>query len=431
MSFSVSMKADAMDKLLSVREAQEQIIGHFAPLSSIEIPLLDALGRVLAEQIIAPLDSPSFSNSGMDGFAVNSADVSSASSTTPITLKLVGDIPAGSSPVKNIEVGQAARIMTGAPLPPGADAVVPVEYTDAYLPEMNRSVQKLSDVVRIYRPVKPGEYVRHQGQDFRKGEKIFEPGRKLSPQDIGLLASLGYTKTKVHKQPKVALFSSGDELRLPGQALEYGQIYDANRFLLYGLLIQSGAQILSVETLPDDPFIIEQSLDRAIQSHPDFILTSAGVSVGAYDFVKQVIQTHGHLDLWRVNMRPGKPLAFGSYRGIPVIGLPGNPVSSFVGFLVFVLPILRKLQNLQPFLRTILLATLQEEVSSDGRESYLRARLDQTNPAEPKVFLEGHQGSANLYALTRANALLILPSGVKSLPAGAKVEVWPLDNMIR
>ena len=425
------MKAGAMDKLLSVRQAQEQMIGHFAPLPSIEIPLLNAFGRVLAEQIIAPFDSPSFSNSGMDGFAVNSADVSFASSTTPVTLKLVQDIPAGSSLVTHIEPGQAARIMTGAPLPSGADAVVPVEYTDAYLPEIDQSVQKLPDVVRIHRSVSSGEYVRNQGQDFRKGEVIFEPGRKLSPQDVGLLAALGFAKIKVHLQPKVTLFSSGDELRLPGQPLEYGQIYDANRFLLYGLLVQSGAQVLSVETLPDNPSIIEQSLDKAVQSRPDFILTSAGVSVGVYDYVKQVIQNHGHLDLWRVNMRPGKPLAFGSYRGVPLIGLPGNPVSSFVGFLVFVRPILKKLQNLHPFLRPSLLATLQEEVSSDGRESYLRACLDRTNPAEPRVSLEGHQGSANLYALTRANALLILPSGVKSLPAGAQVEVWPLDDTIR
>lgn len=425
------MKAGAMDKLLSVRQAQEQMIGHFTPLPSIEIPLLNAFGRVLAEQIIAPFDSPSFSNSSMDGFAVNSTDISFASSTTPVTLKLVQDIPAGSSLETHIEPGQAARIMTGAPLPSGADAVVPVEYTDAYLPEIDQSVQKLPDVVRIYRSVSSGEYVRNRGQDFRKGEVIFEPGRKLSPQDVGLLASLGFSKIKVHLQPKVTLFSSGDELRLPGQPLEYGQIYDANRFLLYGLLVQSGAQILSVETLPDNPSIIEQSLDKAVQSRPDFILTSAGVSVGVYDYVKQVIQNHGHLDLWRVNMRPGKPLAFGSYRGVPLIGLPGNPVSSFVGFLVFVRPILKKLQNLHPFLRPSLLATLLEEVSSDGRESYLRARLDRTNPEEPKVSLEGHQGSANLYALTRANALLILPSGVKSLPAGAQVEVWPLDDMIR
>lgn len=420
-----------MDKLLSVRQAQEQILRNFSPLPSIEVPLLDAFGRVLAEQIIAPWDSPSFSNSGMDGFAVRSADISLASSTTPVTLKLVQDIPAGSSPIIPIETGQAARIMTGAPLPSGADAVVPVEYTDAYLPEINQSVQNLPDVVRIHRPVTSGEYIRPEGQDFQKGEIIFEPGRKLFPQDVGLLASLGYAKIKVHLQPKVALFSSGDELRLPGQPLEYGQIYDANRFLIFGVLIQSGAQILSVETLPDNPTIIEQSLDKAVQSRPDLILTSAGVSVGVYDYLKQVIQNHGHLDLWRVNMRPGKPLAFGSYRGTPLIGLPGNPVSSFVGFLVFVLPILKKLQNLQPFLRPSLLATLQEEVTSDGRESYLRARLDRTNPAEPKVSLEGHQGSANLYALTRANALLILPSGVKSLPAGAQVEVWPLDDTIR
>lgn len=425
------MKTGVMNKTLSVKQAQEQIIEHFSPLPSIEIPLLDAFGRVLAEKIIAPFDSPSFSNSGMDGFAVKSADVSSASLATPVTLKLVQDIPAGSSLTMHIEDGQAARIMTGAPLPSGADAVVPVEYTDAYLPEINQSVQNLPESVRIHRSVNSGEFVRHRGQDFQKGEVIFEPGRKLSPQDVGLLASLGYVKIKVHLQPKVALFSSGDELRLPGQTLEYGQIYDANRFLLYGLLIQSGAEILSVETLPDNPTIIEQSLDKAVQSRPDFILTSAGVSVGIYDYIKQVIQRHGHLGLWRVNMRPGKPLAFGSYRGIPLIGLPGNPVSSFVGFLVFVHPILKKLQNLHPPLRPSLRATLKEEVSSDGRESYLRAHLDRTNPAEPKVSLEGHQGSANLYALTRANALLILPSGVKSLPAGAQVEVWPLDDTIR
>ncbi len=408
-----------MDSLISVKEAQERILKFFEAPPAETVPLEDALGLVLAEDIVAPFDLPSFNNSSMDGFAVHSEDVRSASPEHPVVLKVVQDIPAGTFPVTPIHRGETARIMTGAPVPPGADCVVPVEYTNAY----PFSQTHLPEEVKIFSQAHPGQYVRRIGQDVQAGEALIRSGTMITPQDIGLLASIGKTAVRVFPRPRVVLFSSGNEIVPPGKALEPGKIYDSNLPMLTALLKAHGAVAMPLGVLRDDPEVILQSLEQGIEYRPAFILTSAGVSVGTYDYVRHVVEKNGKLDFWRVNMRPGKPLAFGFFRNIPFIGLPGNPVSSFVGFTVFVVPILRKLSGLPPTPPPTQTAVLEETVDSDGRESYLRGNVTLTSEGF-RATLEGHQGSANLTSLSKANALLILPSGVKSLPAGTEVNFW-------
>jgi molybdopterin molybdotransferase len=410
--------------LLSVREAQERILSGFTPRPARTCLLSDALGQVLAEPVSASQDSPIFSNSSMDGYAIQAVDTVSASNQHPVELRVIEDIPAGKMPVLHVEPGLASRIMTGAPLPPGADAVVPVE--DTAHPSLDAS---LPAAVKILKPAEPGQNVRPHGQDYVTGQAILPAGRRLSPQDIGMLASLGLDRVQVFPRPRIALFSSGDELVAPGLPLAPGQIYDSNQFVLQGLLASEGAEVIQLGTARDDPQMIEDLLTNALDHSVDAIVTSAGVSVGAYDYVRQVIETNGQLDFWRVNIRPGKPLAYGKFKGIPLIGLPGNPVSCFVGCMVFVMPIIRKLLGLSSTQPPTVKVILDESIESDGRESYLRGSVykkDGTLHAK----LAGHQGSGNLFSLVQANALLISPSEVKSLPAGSEVNAWLINGAI-
>ena len=412
-----------LTNLLSVQEAQTYILSLFAPVSLELVPLAASLERILGETITAPGDLPPFANSSMDGFAVLAADVPGAASDSPVTLRVVADIPAGSHPQTPLGPGQAARIMTGAPLPPGATAVVPVEDTDFG----DQQHAALPEQVAVFRAVTAGQYVRPRGQDIQQGQVLLQPGRKMQPQDVGLLASIGRTQVSVYRRPRVALFSSGDELVQPGQDLRPGQIYDSNQFVLAALLENAGAEVLRLGTARDDPQAIIEMLHSVREQQVDLILTSAGVSVGAFDFVRQVIQTHGRLSFWRVNMRPGKPLAFGYFEDTPLIGLPGNPVSAYVGCRVFVLPAIYRLAGRSQVLPHRAKAFMAHPLESDGRESYLRA-IVQEDHGRWIANLTGHQGSGNLFSLVQANALLIVPSGVKSLPLDSEVDVWFLEN---
>ena len=411
-----------MTSLLSVKQAQTILLDAVQPLEIERIEIRSARGRILAEALHAAFDMPLFTNSSADGFAVQAGDTALASLDAPAELVVVADIPAGSEPVVAIRQGQAARIMTGAPLPQGADAVVMVEATDhdrcdADLPAPKR--------VRIHSPVKPGDSIRPRGQDVQSGAVLFSAGHALRPQDIGLLASQGFATVPVFRRPRIALLSSGDELLDPSQPLSPGKIYDANSYMLAALLEDIGAEVVSAGFVRDDEDAVRNKLDELTAADVDLLVTSAGVSVGAFDFIRKVIIQNGNLTFWKVDMRPGKPLAFGNYRGVPIVGLPGNPVSAFVGCLVFIAPMLMKMSGIVELHQRMLQAKLLEPVESDGRESYLRAILE-FQDGNPVVRLSGHQGSANLYALTRANALLILPSGVKSLPAGFNVNIYPL-----
>lgn len=406
--------------MLSVREARERILAKFSPLETILCPLEAAAGRVLAETIYAETDLPAFDNSSVDGFAVRAEDVAAI----PVTLSIIGDIPAGKAPDFRLKAGQAARIMTGAKLPAGANAVVMVEDTDFGHQAAGTPAPRQ---VFIQKAVKPGENVRKRGADLHAGQEILPAGQILRPQDIGMLAMLGWANAPVYRKPQVAIVSSGDELLPVDAPLEDGKIRDTNTYTLAALAVQAGCKALRLGVAADRREAVQQMLDQAVEAGADVIISSAGVSVGAFDFVREVVESAGALEFWKVNMRPGKPLVFGSYKGIPFFGLPGNPVSAFIGFLVFVRPALRRLNGLETAKQDTVRVVLAEAIESDGRESYLRAVVTRENGTST-ARLTGHQGSGNLFSLAQANALLIIPSGVKSCPPGTEVDAWLLEN---
>ncbi len=387
---------------------------------------MECVGRILAEDIFAPYDLPPFPNSAMDGFAVRAADVANASQQKPAKLRVIADIPAGRTPDTVIQPGEAARIMTGAPLPEGADCVIPVEDTDF---NYRQPGLPAPSEVCIYRATREGANVRPAGEDVKRGELVMNAGHRLRPQDAGLLSMLGQAHVKVRRRPRIAIFSSGDELVDVNQPLSPGKIHDANSYTLVGLVRQSGGEAINLGVAADNPHAVRALLERAVQSEADLIVSSAGVSVGALDFVRSVVEQEGSLTFWRVNMRPGKPIAFGNYHGIPFIGLPGNPVSAYVGFEVFVRPALLKMQGAVQLERHWQIARLMEPVESDGRETYLRATV-RFHEDEIQARFTGHQGSGNLLSLVQANALLFIPSGVKSLPSGSLVRIFLLDEVV-
>jgi molybdopterin molybdotransferase len=375
----------------------------------------------LAESIQSPIDFPAFANSSMDGFAVISSDLLNATPNNPSSLEITEDIPAGCIPQKKLQTGQAARIMTGAMLPEGADCVIQVELT--------RELPGTS-TVHCLASVKPGESVRPIGNDFHCGNQLILAGSQLAPHHLGLLASVGLQEIRVFRKPKIALLTTGNELIPFGSHLEVPKIIDSNSIILSSLIELSGGSIIKLGISRDSEEDIRTHLDYAIEVGADMIISSAGVSVGEYDFMRSVISQRGIIDFWRINIRPGKPFAFGNYGNIPFFGLPGNPVSSFVTFLIFVVPAIKLMCGFNnPFEKT-LTATLSAPVESDGRESYLRSIACRTESGEIHVQLtDSHQGSGNLYGLASSNALLIVPSGVKSLPSGAQVKIILIGNL--
>lgn len=403
--------------MLSVSEARERILAFFSPVDSKTVPLNYAAGRVLSETITAGTDLPLFDNSSVDGFAIHAADFGS-----PRTLAVVGDIRAGNSSDVFLKPGECARIMTGAPLPGGAAAVVMVEDTDF---KIRTPGSPAPQSVTVLKSVRLGDNIRCRGDDLHRGDKILSAGIRLRAQEVGLLAMLGSAEVPVYRMPRLALLSCGDEL-LPVEApIVPGKIHESNSHVLAAQAEAVGVELIRLGVAADSNADVRSRLERAVEENADVIVSTAGVSVGAFDFVKSVIEEEGELDFWKVNMRPGKPLAFGRYRGIPFFGLPGNPVSAFVGFEVFVKPALEQLGGLEIRPRLRQTATLVAPVESDGRESYLRAIIIQEN-GRLTARLTGHQGSGNIFSLVRANALLIVPSGVKSLPANSEVEIWPI-----
>ena len=408
--------------LLSVNEARERILAQFKPVQTETVHLTDSSNRVLSEDIHAADDLPLFDNSSMDGFAVRAADVTDASSESPRSLRVVADIPAGASPTVSLASGQAARIMTGAQMPAGADAVVPVEDTDF---NDHSSGTIAPNEVQILKGVKQGSNVRPRGMDIHAGDVVIHKGRQLKPQDLGLLAMLGVSKVPVYQRPRVALLSSGDELIDIDAPLEEGKIRESNSYMMAALIENTGAEVFRLGVAKDNYESVKSLFEKAVELRVDLIISSAGVSVGAFDYVKEVIESNGNMDFWRVNMRPGKPVAFGNYRGVPIIGLPGNPVSAYVSFEVFVHPTLGRLSGMPDGSRPTVRVRCEEQIDSDGRESYLRAEVHEEN-GNFVGRLTGHQGSGNLHSLVRANALLIIPAGVKCVPAGQEINAWLL-----
>lgn len=407
--------------LLSVGAAQKRILRRVDPVGTEKASLTDCARRILARDVLST-DLPRFDNSSVDGFAVKATDVAGAAPSAGRRLRVVADIAAGSDARITLKRGQAARIMTGAPLPHGADAVVMIEDTDCLRTQAGTAAP---DWVLAFRSASSGENVRRRGLDVRRGHKILFAGHALRAQDLGLLAMLGLGEVRVYRRPRAALLSSGNELVPLGRALRHGQIRDTNSYTLHSLIRAAGCEVIDLGIARDEKPAIQARLDRAVARRADIIVSSAGVSVGALDLVRDVVSSRGHLDFWRVNVRPGKPLAFGDYRGIPLIGLPGNPVSAFVGFELFVRPALNRLAGAKGSRRTRLKAKLAESVDSDGRETYLRAVVEEQRDGL-QVRLTGHQGSGNLLSLVQANALLLIPAGVKSLAVGDWADVWLL-----
>ncbi|MBI3360339.1 MAG: molybdopterin molybdotransferase MoeA [Chloroflexi bacterium] len=411
------------DGLLSVGDALERLLAEFRPLESEVIHADLALGRVLAKAIVALIDLPPFANSSMDGYAVRAADVAAASSEAPVTLTVTADIPAGARPPAiALAPGSAARIMTGAPLPPGVDAVIPIEATDD---ARSSAGAPPPAKVRILNPVALGANVRLPGEDVRAGVEVLPAGHVVRPAEMAMLASLGRNEVAVIRKPRVAILSTGDELVEIAEPLAPGKIRDSNSYALAALVQTYGGTPIRVGIAPDRVAAVRERLGAALAQSADLILSSAGVSVGAFDVVKTVVQSEGSLDFWRVRMRPGKPLAFGQVRGVPFLGLPGNPVSAMVTFEIFARPAILKMSGRSSLAKPQVPARLLEEVSSDGRESYLRAVV-QREGAVYTARLTGGQGSNLITSLTRANALVIVPAGVTRVRAGETLMAWML-----
>lgn len=406
--------------LMSVAEALQKLLESLRPLPVEHVPLEQAGGRVLAEDVVSKQDLPPFDNSAMDGYAVRSQDVLTASPESPVLLRVVGDATAGRVLEGRIGHGEASRISTGAPLPDGADAVVPVEYTDKPGPMAG---EPLTSTTRVLKAFGSGEHVRRVGNDVRKGSCVVKAGRRLRPQDVGMLAALGVANPAVIRIPRVAILSTGSELLSPDEPLSPGKIRDANGFALLTACRLVGAEPVHLGIVPDDLTAVVRRLDEAARMQVDLILTTAGVSMGATDCVREALLRHGTVSLWRVNMRPGKPILIGRYRGVSFMGLPGNPVSAIVTFEVFCRPALDRLGGLEETLRHRVQVRLQETFESDGRESYLRARVwmeDGEYCATPT----GSQDSGVLLSLIEGNALVVLPAGVTHMEAGSVGEAW-------
>ncbi|MEP0762547.1 MAG: molybdopterin molybdotransferase MoeA [Chloroflexota bacterium] len=404
-----------MGGLLSVDDALSRILERVRILPAEEVHIAQALERVLAEDVVAAAPVPPFANSAMDGYAVRAADVGGAASDAPVFLTPILDISAGTIPSRALGPGQAARIMTGAPLPPGADAVVPVEQTDDRWQPDGRAA--LPERVAVHRAVAAGENVRAAGEDIRAGQVVLGRGMVLRPQDIGVLVSLGRARIPVFRQPRVAILSTGDELADVDQPLAPGQIHNSNSYVLAGLVQQCGGVPIRLPVARDTLDEVRRRLREALAHAPDVIVTSAGVSVGTHDVVRTVVDELGHVDIWRVNVKPGKPLAFGDVGGVPFFGLPGNPVSAMVTFDIFVRPALRKAGGTDPHALPLVSAVLDEDVALDGRRTYLRVTLSERGGVLI-ARTTGTQSSGALMSLVLADGLLIIPEGRTEARAG-------------
>lgn len=415
-----------MNKLedLTVDAALELVLNGFDVLSSERAPILETLNRILAEAVTARDSLPPFANSAMDGYALRASDVDGAGKEAPTSLRVVGDIAAGSSADVEIQPGTAARIMTGAPLPPGADAVVPVEATSE---PWRAAVRDLPQEIEIYAAVTEGAYVRYPGEDIEAGTEVLPAGHLLRPQEIGVLASLGVPEVAVVRRPRVGILATGDELISVEEALQPGKIRNSNSYAQTAQVLNLGAEPVVLGIAGDKEENVRERLQAGLDAGVDLFVSSAGVSVGAYDVVKSVLEAEGNVGFWRVRMRPGKPLAFGVYKGVPYLGLPGNPVSAMVSFERFARPAILKMAGHKRLDRPSVDVILQEDIRSDGRETYARAVVTKASDGDYVATLTGSQGSHIMASLVQANALVILPEGETEVSAGQKLRALMID----
>ena len=406
--------------MLTVPEASARILEHITRLSVERVPLLDALGRVLAEPVRAPMTLPAWDNSAMDGYAVRGTDIDAATAERPVTLRVLETVAAGRFATQPVGDGEAIRIMTGAPLPKGADTVVRVEDTDGGTTQVE--VRDARDARRNIRP---------RGEDFNEGDALLDAGAPLGAAQLGILASIGRASVDVYRRPRVAIMGSGDELVDVDQfheVLAGRKIVSSNGYTLHALVRDAGGEPVNLGVAADTPASLREHLARAAGS--DLVLTSAGVSVGEFDYTRDVIASLGaDMKFWRVRMRPGAPLGFGVIGAMPWIGLPGNPVSAMVTFELFVRPVLRRMLGHMRLFRRPVPVVLEERVTIGARLThFLRAIVTTRDDGLVTARLTGPQGSGILTSMSRANALLVVPEDRPAVEVGETLHAIPLGD---
>jgi len=403
---------DATPETLSFEAAAARVRAAVSPLPTERIEVAEAAGRALAREVRAAHPLPPFANSAMDGIAARAADLAVASTAAPAILRVVATIAAGHPATRPLAAGEAMRIMTGAPIPDGADTIVPVE-----------DLAFDGDGVRVTAPAPPGAFVRGAGLDLAAGAVALERGRTLSPHDLAVLASLGVDEVEVGRRPRVAIVSTGDELVAPDARLVPGAIRDGNTPMLAALVAEAGGFVVGTTRLRDDPLAVSEAVRTGL-AEADVVLTIGGVSEGAFDPVKEAIASIGGIALWRVAMKPGRPQAFGAPAGRLFFGLPGNPASVACVFEALVRPALRMLQgHADPDRPRIPVRTATAIASRAGRTDFVRVTLEPGDPL-PLAREAGAGVSGHLMPQSRAHGLLVVPADVATLPAGARADVW-------
>jgi molybdopterin molybdotransferase len=415
------MSAPPATAPLAAAEAARRILDDVRRQPALRVPLDDALGSVLAEDAVSPLDIPAWTNSAMDGYAARGEDVRGASAERPVRLRVVEQLPAGSFPTRALGPGEVARIFTGAPLPEGADTVVRQEDTD-----------QGAETVTIVRDRDVGVNIRRVGEDIRRGTTVLTAGTVLEPAPLGVLASLAVAQPLVYRRPRVAILGSGDEIvdvDQPEEILSGRKIASSNTHTLVALVRQAGGEPVNLGIARDTPESLRAHLRRALDS--DLLITTAGISVGEHDFVRSVLEELGaEQRFWKLRMRPGAPVGFGLLRGIPWIGLPGNPVSTMVTFELFVRPAIRKMcGHALPFRRAVPVRMAEPVSLKPKLQHFLRGIVRET-AGGPEARLTGPQGSGILTSMVLANALLVIPEGQFETPAGAVVPAIRLDDPV-
>jgi molybdopterin molybdotransferase len=404
--------------MITVAEALDKILSQIHPLGFEKVSLLDALGRVIGEDIYAQRNIPPLDNSGMDGYALRSEDVREACKELPVRLEVIEDLPAGFVSTKKVEKGKAIRIMTGAPIPKGANTVIPVEET-----------KRGDGFVLVLKAVSLGENIRRSGEDVRKGDCVVSQGDLIRPAEVGMIASLGRSFISVYQRPLIAILCTGDELVDVDGGVNEVKIISSNSYTLASQVKDCGAIPLQLGIAQDRREEIEEKLRQGIRA--DVVISSAGVSVGDYDFVKEVMKKLGmEMLFWKVAMRPGHPLAFGTIGSKPVFGLPGNPVSSMISFEQFVRPSLLKMMGHRQLFRPVIEAVLKEEFKKAiGRRFFIRGSVS-LEKGQYVVTTTGEQGSGILRSMVKANGLIVIPEDQEIVRAGERVKVQLLDRSL-
>jgi molybdopterin molybdotransferase len=406
--------------MISVEEALDKVLGYFSVLNAEEKPILECLGQVLDEDVYSTIDVPPRDNSAMDGYAVRAEDVAGATAASPVYLNVIGEVKAGDLPKEEVSTNTALRIMTGAPLPDGADSVVQFEHTDETPHHKHPPF-----MIGVLNPVTKGKNVRHAGEDIATGQLVLNKGVVLRPSEIGVLASLGRETIRVIRRPVIAILATGDELIELGEPLPAGKIYNSNSFSAAAQVLRYGGIPRVLGIARDRVKDIEDKIREALSA--DMLITSGGVSMGNYDLVKDVLAQQGEVSFSTVRMKPGKPLAFGIIKGVPHLGLPGNPVSSMITFEVFARPAILKMMGKINLAKPTIEATLEGYIkNTDGRRVFARAIVSREDDRYV-ARTTGPQGSGILTSMSRANGLVIVPEDVASVEQGETVKVLMLD----